>query len=456
MKKLVSITGAAATAAALLSSAAPANAFEIQKATGSGRELHFTAMPQYFYLSDAGSADIADDSEFDALRRAFESWDLVLESDARFSRFERTSRGVSDIYNDGGLAGRDRMNLVAFVESDWQEQPSQIAVTYTYYVDATGKILEDDIVMNAEDYTWTTGDAAVLTDVESIAAHEIGHAFGVGHSEFADATMFASAGVGETMKRSLSDDDMAAVQHLYPPGCCRRTKASDALAFVGCHVGVPGHSHDGGGAPWGAILLGVSVSVFVLVSRSRFRSRWTFGAFAVLGMMAVAGGAQASVAVALSLEDMTRDATMIVRGRVVWSEAQAGPNGSIVTLSQIEVDDVLKGDAPAVLTVVEPGGLPAGSEIGLKVSGAPQYQVGQEVVLFAEMPRAAYARNFPDAVRSLGMAQGAFRVVREPGQPVRLVRDLSDTSLRTLDGTAVADPLAGLTFEELVTRASRP
>jgi hypothetical protein len=46
--------------------------------------------------------------------------------------------------------------------------------------------------------------------------HEIGHLFGLGHSERTDATMFLSAENGEIWKRTLSQDDIDGICALYP------------------------------------------------------------------------------------------------------------------------------------------------------------------------------------------------------------------------------------------------
>ena len=55
-------------------------------------------------------------------------------------------------------------------------------------------------------------------DLENVFAHELGHYLGLAHSTEAEATMFASAVAGETLKRDLAADDVEGLCAAYPPG----------------------------------------------------------------------------------------------------------------------------------------------------------------------------------------------------------------------------------------------
>lgn len=440
----------ALVAAAFLSPSA--HAYVIQE-TGSGSEIRFRSLPQDFLISEEGAADVTGGLEFEALARAFQSWEDVADSDARFSSLEAVNMDDSDIYVDEGLPGRDRKNLIAWVESGWPDGPALIALTFTYYVETSGKILEDDIAMNGTDYTWTAVDGVVMTDVESIAAHEIGHAFGLGHSLEAEATMFATASQGETKKRSLDLDDMAAVQHSYPPGCCPKTKTQEALAFFGCSVLPVKTTARGAALAFGALALGLGATAF-------FRRRRSHGAAlaaALLSLPLAASTANASVARALSLEEMSRSSQSVVRGRVIWTEAMTLPGGAIVTVTEVEVEDVLAGDAPATVTFVEPGGEPGDTGVGMLVSGTAKFEMGEEVVVFADVARGGYATHFPGTFRPMAMSQGKLRVIREGNAPARLTRDLSDIARVKKDANDAWEPVAGdelegIELDELVRR----
>jgi len=79
------------------------------------------------------------------------------------------------------------------------------------------RLVEWDQVYNE---AFVFGDASTNTgvmDALGIAAHEVGHAAGMGHPDSAcvDETMFAYAAAGEIKKRDLNAGDIAGIQKLY-------------------------------------------------------------------------------------------------------------------------------------------------------------------------------------------------------------------------------------------------
>ncbi len=74
---------------------------------------------------------------------------------------------------------------------------------------------EADIVFNAEHFEWVEGlpETDLEVDAYSIVLHELGHLFGIGHSDVEGAAM--QAGYDHT-EYSLSDDDRVAICTLYP------------------------------------------------------------------------------------------------------------------------------------------------------------------------------------------------------------------------------------------------
>lgn len=101
------------------------------------------------------------------------------------------------------------------------DSDNTIAVTVTWGVFSGPprgrKLVEWDQVYN-ENFVF--GDASINTgvmDILGIAAHEVGHAAGMGHPDSAciDETMFAYAATGEVKKRDLNAGDIAGVKNLY-------------------------------------------------------------------------------------------------------------------------------------------------------------------------------------------------------------------------------------------------
>jgi hypothetical protein len=77
-------------------------------------------------------------------------------------------------------------------------------------------LVEWDLLMNDKYFTWGVGDPTKM-DIENIAAHELGHAAGLGHppNECTDETMYAFASAGEIKKRDLNAGDIAGILKLY-------------------------------------------------------------------------------------------------------------------------------------------------------------------------------------------------------------------------------------------------
>jgi hypothetical protein len=99
--------------------------------------------------------------------------------------------------------------------------------------DATGEILEADIFFNST-FNWSVAEAGEpgRHDLESIAVHEIGHLFGLGHSALGETDVVASGGrrvsakravmfpiaypAGTTRDRAIEADDAAGLSDIYP------------------------------------------------------------------------------------------------------------------------------------------------------------------------------------------------------------------------------------------------
>ncbi|HJK97016.1 MAG TPA: matrixin family metalloprotease [Polyangiaceae bacterium LLY-WYZ-14_1] len=116
-------------------------------------------------------------------------------------------------------------NVVGWVESDWPRGSGVLGVTSTRF---TGSgIVEADISLNGEDWTWVTGDGSTrdrTCNAFSIIAHEAGHFAGLGHSSDGEAIMRASYPGGSL---TLGDDDEEGICSLYPapepPPSCDET-----------------------------------------------------------------------------------------------------------------------------------------------------------------------------------------------------------------------------------------
>jgi len=199
--------------------ASPASAFVRETVDGSPDTPLFWASraievrPAY-----TSSTDVPESALRSAVLRALSTW-------------ETAGDGCTDIALTAGepptgletsLAGasRDGENRVVWREDEWTEDPSALALTTLIYRRDTGEILDADIDINGVDHFWTVTDdpGAVVTDVQNTVTHELGHVLGFGHSEEVEATMYGRSPPGETKKRDLDTDDVAAVCTVYPFG----------------------------------------------------------------------------------------------------------------------------------------------------------------------------------------------------------------------------------------------
>ena len=120
--------------------------------------------------------------------------------------------------------------------------------------------------------------------------------------------------------------------------------------------------------------------------------------------------------------DALAGADAVVRATVIGEETWA--EGIAWTRTELAVDEVLAGDAPDAIELVQPGGLT--EELGTKVFGMPELPPGDEVVLFLD--------RVGDGWRVLGLEQGKATVLPDG----RLVRDLSGLALAQVGGGAPA------------------
>jgi len=152
--------------------------------------------------------------------------------------------------------------------------------------------------------------------------------------------------------------------------------------------------------------------------------------------------AQASVLTKLSLSDMTARAEQVLVGRVerVDSKLAPGHDGFIITEVQIRCNRSIRGvKEGALLTVRHLGG--AVGELGQKVFGEASYQVGEEVVLLAELREGA--------LYSVGMAQGKLHIDRSTGTP-RVQVNLAGAELLAPTGTDAIPTAQGVPLEVLI------
>jgi hypothetical protein len=147
----------------------------------------------------------------------------------------------------------------------------------------------------------------------------------------------------------------------------------------------------------------------------------------------------------LTLGDMSRKSTAIVRARVLSSYAQQ--HGSIIyTHYRIQVSEWWKGSGAAALDVVVPGGLAGG--LRQTISGAPQLLAGGDQVFFLWTGSSGLTHI-------IGLSQGLFKVQRDASGEVTATRTAStETVLDPASGQSVGDESLSFRLSDLHQRVS--
>lgn len=118
-------------------------------------------------------------------------------------------------YVDG--PGAKNENAVMFVDAGWGHGPGVLGLTTLTYDTCTGVVVDADIELNSGEFDFSAAEVPPTgrTDMRNTVTHEAGHFLGLDHSANRFATMFAKAPSGETIKRTLDEDDVAGLCYIY-------------------------------------------------------------------------------------------------------------------------------------------------------------------------------------------------------------------------------------------------
>lgn len=157
------------------------------------------------YWINTTNLDLPDAAVESAVQAGANAWSSQTSASIRFSYAGRSAQSTNTF---------DGVNLVMF-----RDAANGSAIATTYWWSSASHIIDADIVFWDGGFRFFSGSAGCSGGfyIEDIAAHEFGHALGLGHSASAAATMFPSVSTCATGNRTLDADDIAGVLSLYPP-----------------------------------------------------------------------------------------------------------------------------------------------------------------------------------------------------------------------------------------------
>ena len=131
----------------------------------------------------------------------------------------------------------------------------------------------------------------------------------------------------------------------------------------------------------------------------------------------------------LTLEEMSRQSTAVVRARVTGSRT-ASRGTDVYTFLQRQVLETWKSSAHAVTEVAVPGGVANG--VRQIAAGAPDLKIGQEYVLFLWTSRSGLTQI-------IGLSQGVFRISADASGRVFAQRPAASELMLDRSGHPVMD-----------------
>ena len=166
--------------------------------------IRWKSFPVSYYIDANNLSEVDPAAAKNAIIAAFNSWD-------------NQEHPVGNFFTETNVQSDAKIKV------RWQlvDGPGNVlAQTSLTYSSFTKAIVSADIVFDSGD-SWfivgslNCGSVGNSFDIEDVAAHEIGHAIGLGHVGDTVQTMYRYASPGETLKRTLGKGDQRGLDKLY-------------------------------------------------------------------------------------------------------------------------------------------------------------------------------------------------------------------------------------------------
>ena len=173
-----------------------------------------------YYVNPAGSADINDGSDLEAVNESYSDW-CDLPCSTINANYDGTA-GNQNMLTNGQSNGKSEVTWVE--DNSWKFGSGVLGVTSPLFFN-NGTITEADIALNGLHHTWTTSTPFNKVDTKSIVLHEVGHWYGIQHylpTDWApaDQPTMTPSWSGSTNARTLEAEDIVPFCYLYGDKGC--------------------------------------------------------------------------------------------------------------------------------------------------------------------------------------------------------------------------------------------
>lgn len=132
---------------------------------------------------------------------------------------------------------QDGLNEIYFSDNQTDQNifngTAVVGVTQVSFKEASGEILEADILIN-DDFVFST-DVNDVNYLGNVITHEIGHFLGLGHGQVTGSTMIYTLSRGQS---KISNDDAAGVYAIYPTGDLNKAALSGRVVGGPREIGI--------------------------------------------------------------------------------------------------------------------------------------------------------------------------------------------------------------------------